>query len=106
MKGVDEAAPNVLLHISKIMTSPPTCVWGSSSCSFPSRAAQWSTCKIPVMRDVDLHTFWGSSALRVAAYVIKSPSNGAATPHLQSTLEYVFCVQVYVVLSLVDPQGE
>eukprot|EP00903_Cladosiphon_okamuranus_P011548 g10871.t1 len=60
--------------------------------------AQWSTCKIPVMRDIDLHTFWGSSALRVSAYVIKSNSSNtaseASTPHLQSKLKYVFCVQV------------
>eukprot|EP00752_Nemacystus_decipiens_P017125 g15340.t1 len=58
--------------------------------------AQWSTCKIPVMRDIDLHTFWGSSALRVAAYVMKTSTttSEAATPHLQSKLEYVFCVQV------------
>lgn len=62
-------------------------------------------------RDVDLHTFWGSSALRVAAYVIKrdtSPGGdggagsstaaaaaaAAAAPHLQSQLDYVFCLQV------------
>ncbi|CAN0219988.1 unnamed protein product, partial [Hapterophycus canaliculatus] len=49
------------------------------------------------MRDVDLHTFWGNSALRIAAYIIK-PSSSAAlaatASHLQSELEYVFCVEV------------
>ncbi|CAN0014057.1 unnamed protein product, partial [Laminaria digitata] len=64
----------------------------------------WSTCKVPVMRDMDLHTFWGSSALRIAAYVIKPRSAGvggvaaatssSAAMHLQSELDYVFCIQV------------
>lgn len=61
-------------------------------------------------RDVDLHTFWGNSALRIAAYVVpqsragkggrgSTAADSAGSPaalHLQSELDYVFCVQVRI----------
>jgi hypothetical protein len=77
---------------------------------------RWSTCKIPVLKDMDLHTFWGSSALRVAAYYLLSSDSAAAAAagatatgtassssssgtsqsvqHLQRDLRYLLCIQV------------
>eukprot|EP00953_Heterococcus_sp_UTEX-ZZ885_P022190 12295-Heterococcus_DN1.PRE.2 len=67
---------------------------------------RWSTCKIPVLKDMDLHTFWGSSALRVAAYYLLSSDPAAAAStgtaagvsqavqHLQKDLRYLLCIQV------------
>jgi hypothetical protein len=76
---------------------------------------RWSTCKIPVLKDMDLHTFWGSSALRVAAYYLLSSDSAAGTAaaagstgttasgssgvsqavqHLQKDLRYLLCIQV------------
>jgi hypothetical protein len=78
---------------------------------------RWSTCKIPVLKDMDLHTFWGSSALRVAAYYLLSSDSAAAAAagtaaagtgatgsgssgvsqavqHLQKDLRYLLCIQV------------
>lgn len=50
--------------------------------------ARWSTSNIPVMRDMDLHTFCGQSDLRMCAYYI---SNSAALSpvHSQSVVKYI-----------------
>ena len=61
----------------------------------------WSTKNIKGLRDMDLHTFWGRSALRICAYVMPN-RGGNAVPgataklkqHLQSDIRYLMCLQV------------
>lgn len=53
---------------------------------------QWSTCKIPMVRDMDLHAFWGASPLRITAYSL--PQGADTEKHLQSKVNYLVCVEI------------
>ncbi|CAM9334146.1 unnamed protein product, partial [Phaeothamnion confervicola] len=53
---------------------------------------RWSTSNIAMMRDMDLHAFWGESAMRIGAYVV--PSDVGTKPHYQNEIAYIFCMQV------------
>ncbi|CAM9792768.1 unnamed protein product, partial [Chrysoparadoxa australica] len=53
---------------------------------------EWKTCQIPVMRDMDLSTFWGDSALRMGAYVV--PHASGSHLHRQADMAYMMLLKV------------
>ena len=64
----------------------------------------WSTKNIRALRDMDLHTFWGSSALRITAYSMPNESgilgqSAKLKQHLQAEIRYLFCIQVRFTIS-------
>jgi len=63
----------------------------------------WQAVNLPMMKSIDLHSFWGDSELRMVAYEVqqdtgKSKSSEGGThqhlkKHEQNKLNYIFCVQ-------------
>ena len=51
---------------------------------------EWKLVSLPMMRDMDLATFWGSAGLRLVVY-----ENGASkkSKHLQAENKYVLCIE-------------
>ena len=66
----------------------------------------WLLVNVPLMGEMDLHTFWGEADLRFCAYCVPShntsntstnnntSSNGLPKLHPQATNQYLFSVEV------------
>jgi len=72
---------------------------------------KWQVVNVPIMKDMDLRTFWGESPLRMVAYEVNATPEvpGKSTDvynkengkpfrgiekHEQKSLNYIFCAQV------------
>jgi hypothetical protein len=57
----------------------------------------WQAVKLPMMKSLDLHSFWGESDMRMVAYEVPPDKTGNENPHskkhVQGQLSYVFCTQ-------------
>lgn len=61
----------------------------------------WSTTNIPMLRPMDLHTFWSDADIRLVAYSVPDDSTdivysntGAAKTHPQQELDYIFSLEI------------
>jgi hypothetical protein len=66
----------------------------------------WKIVNVPIMKDMNLRTFWGNSLVRLVGYEFidntKVDKSNGGTKHEQRCINYLFCAQVsYTLLYIV-----